>query len=71
MSYKQLIIFSITPWVNFLILYAFYFFKIKSILIGIHNELTMIPSLLFGGIFPLLLAIKFFRSFLIKWFYIE
>jgi hypothetical protein len=31
----------------------------------------MIPSLLFGGIFPLLLAIKFFRSFLIKWFYIE
>jgi hypothetical protein len=71
MSYKQLIIFSITPWVNFLILYAFYFFKIESTLIGIYYELTMIPSLLFGGIFPLLLAIKFFRSFLIKWFYIE
>jgi len=71
MSYKQLIIFSITPWVNFLILYAFYFFKIESTLIGIYHELTMIPSLIFGGIFPLLLAIKFFRSFLIKWFYIE
>ena len=63
MSYKQLIIFSITPWVNFLILYAFYFFKIESTLIGIYHELTMIPSLLFGGIFHLLLAIKFFRSF--------
>ena len=62
MSYKQLIIFSITPWVNFLILYAFYFFKIESTLIGIYHELTMIPSLLFGGIFHLLLAIKFFRS---------
>ena len=63
MSYKQLVIFSITPWVNFLILYAFYFFKIESTLIGIYHELTMIPSLLFGVIFPLLLAIKFFRSF--------
>jgi len=71
MIFKQLIIFSITPWVNFLILYAFYFFKIESTLIGIYHKLTMIPSLLFGGIFPLLLAIKFFRSFLIKWFYIE
>ena len=50
MSYKQLIIFSITPWVNFLILYAFYFFKIESTLIGIYHKLTMIPSLLFGVI---------------------
>ena len=63
MSYKQLIIFSITPWVNFLILYAFYFFKIESTLIGIYHELTMIPSLPFGGIFPIVLVIKFFRSF--------
>jgi len=63
MIFKQLIIFSITPWVNFLILYAFYFFKIESTLIGICHELTMIPSLLFGGVFPILLVIKFFRIF--------
>ena len=63
MSYKQLIIFSITPWVNFLILYSFYFFKIESTLIGIYHELTMIHSLFFGGVFPIVLVIKFFRSF--------
>ena len=63
MIFKQLIIFSITPWVNFLILYAFYFFKIESTLIGVYHELTIIPSLLFGGVFPILLVIKFFRIF--------
>lgn len=63
MNYKELAIFSIIPWINVLMLYTLHFFKIEYTLIGVYHELTMLPSLLFGSIFPLLLVIKFFRSF--------
>ncbi|MDC3285539.1 hypothetical protein OAU94_03780 [Flavobacteriaceae bacterium] len=63
MNYKELITFSIIPWINVLMLYALNFFKIEYTLIGVYHELTMLPSLLLGCIFPLLLVIKFFRSF--------
>jgi len=63
MNYKELITFSIIPWINVLMLYAFHFFKIEHTLIGVYHELTMLPSLLFGCVFPVLLAIKFFRNF--------
>ena len=63
MNYKELITFSIIPWINVLMLYALQFFKIEQTLIGVYHELTMLPSLLFGGVFPVLLAIKFFRNF--------
>jgi hypothetical protein len=63
MNYKELITFSIIPWINVLMLYVLNFFKIEYTLIGVYHELTMLPSLLLGCIFPLLLVIKFFRSF--------
>ena len=63
MNYKELIQFSIIPWINVLMLYALQFFKIEQTLIGVYHELTMLPSLLFGCVFPVLLAIKFFRNF--------
>ena len=63
MNYKELITFSIIPWINVLMLYALNFFKIEYTLIGVYHELTMLPSLLLGCIFPLLLVIKIFRSF--------
>jgi hypothetical protein len=63
MNYKELITFSIIPWINVLMLYALQFFKIEQTLIGVYHELTMLPSLLFGCVFPVLLAIKFFRNF--------
>ena len=63
MNYKDLITFSIIPWINVLMLYTLHFFKIEHTLIGVYHELTMLPSLLFGCIFPVLLAIKFFRNF--------
>jgi hypothetical protein len=65
MNYKELITFSIIPWINVLMLYALQFFKIEQTLIGVYHELTMLPSLLFGCVFPVLLAIKFFRNFFI------
>lgn len=63
MNYKELITFSIIPWINVLMLYVLNFFKIEYTLIGVYHELTMLPSLLLGCIFPLLLVIKIFRSF--------
>jgi hypothetical protein len=63
MNYKELITFSIIPWINVLMLYVLNFFKIEYTLIGVYHELTMLPSLLLGCVFPLLLVIKFFRSF--------
>jgi len=63
MNYKELITFSIIPWINVLMLYVLHFFKIEHTLIGVYHEFTMLPSLLFGCIFPVLLAIKFFRNF--------
>ena len=63
MNYKELITFSIIPLINVLMLYVLNFFKIEYTLIGVYHELTMLPSLLLGCIFPLLLVIKFFRSF--------
>ena len=63
MNYKELTTFSIIPWINVLMLYVFNFFKIEYTLIGVYHELTMIPSLLFGCVFPVLLAVKFFRNF--------
>jgi len=63
MNYKELITFSIIPWINVLMLYVLNFFKIEYTLIGVYHKLTMLPSLLLGCIFPLLLVIKFFRSF--------
>ena len=50
MNYKELITFSIIPWINVLMLYTLHFFKIEHTLIGIYHELTMLPSLLFGCI---------------------
>ena len=61
MNYKELITFSIIPWINVLMLYALQFFKIEQTLIGVYHELTMLPSLLFGCVFPVLLVIKFLR----------
>ena len=53
MNYKELITFSIIPWINVLMLYVLNFFKIEYTLIGVYHELTMLPSLLLGCIFPL------------------
>lgn len=50
MNYKELITFSIIPWINVLMLYTLHFFKIEHTLIGVYHELTMLPSLLFGCI---------------------
>ena len=63
MNYKELITFSIIPWINVLMLYVLHFFIIEHTLIGVYHELVMLPSLLFGYIFPVLVAIKFFRNF--------
>ena len=63
MNYKELITFSIIPWINVLMLYTLTFFKIEYTLIGVYHELTMIPSLLLGCVFPVLVAVKFFRTF--------
>ena len=63
MNYKELITFSIIPWINVLMLYTLNFFKIEYTLIGVYHELTMIPSLLLGCVFPVLVAVKFFRNF--------
>ena len=63
MNYKELITFSIIPWINVLMLYTLTFFKIEYTLIGVYHELTIIPSLLLGCVFPVLVAVKFFRTF--------
>jgi hypothetical protein len=63
MNYKELITFSIIPWINVLMLYTLTFFKIEYTLIGVYHELTMIPSLLLGCVSPVLVAVKFFRNF--------
>ena len=62
MNYKELITFSIIPWINVLMLYVLNFFKIEYTLIGVYHELTMLPSLLLGCIFPLLLVCLLYTS---------
>jgi len=58
MKNKYLIVISFFSWANYGFFYLLSLNKIETILIGVFRELTIIPSLLCGIIFPIWLMIR-------------
>ena len=58
MKNKYLIIVSLLSWANIGLIYLLHLNEIYFTLIGVYKELTTIPSLLCGILFPVWLLIK-------------
>ena len=58
MKNKHLIIISIGAWLNIGLFYFLYLNELETILTGVFKELTLIPSYLFGILFPIWLLIR-------------